>query len=111
MRQPPDKRSGPATTPDRPHKASDLAAEASHTVAQGQPAGELAAKQTPRRDTGGQQTSAGSITSSPSVHGTPDGQPCLWLMAAARTGSHAVVATVIRLHPPSRCPPRRERAA
>src|SRR5258708_8232803 len=34
MRQPPDKRSGPDTTPDRSRKDSDLAAEASHTVAQ-----------------------------------------------------------------------------
>jgi hypothetical protein len=36
---------------------------------------------------------------------------CLWLLAAARTGNQAVVATVIRLHPWWRCPARRERAA
>jgi len=46
------------------------------------------------------------------VSPTVQRQGCPWLLAAARTGSHAVVATVIRLHPPTRCPSaRRGRAA
>ena len=39
MRQPPDKRSGPDTTPDRSHQDSDLAAEAKPTIPPGAASG------------------------------------------------------------------------
>ena len=70
----------------------------------------MAGKQTPRR--AGGQPSAGS-SSGTTVQGAADGRAaCRWLLAAARTGDHAAVAAVIRLHPPARCPAaRRERAA
>jgi hypothetical protein len=68
----------------------------------------MAEKNSPRRQAGG-QTGAGNVSPGTTV---PRRQPrCPWLAGAARTGDLAVVLTVIRMHPPGRCPAMRGRAA
>jgi hypothetical protein len=71
----------------------------------------MTANQNPRRDTGGQDDARGNGTSTSVTGATARRPQCPWLLAAARTGDQFVVAAVIRLHPPARCPAaRRERA-